>query len=68
MGRLGDQDLTINASGAGLRVCVGGEETTIPLTKESEHEEGTSTSRWNAGRFSEEARSKSPVAAASGAR
>ncbi len=55
VGRLGDQDLSINASGAGLKVCVGGEETTIPLTKEAEHEEAASTSRWNAGRFSEEA-------------
>jgi transposase InsO family protein len=53
VGRLGDQDLTISASGAGLKVRVGGEETTIPLSEEDDHE--TSTTRWDNGRAAAEA-------------
>jgi transposase InsO family protein len=55
VGRLGDQDLTINASGANLKVRVGGEETTIALHKESDHDETTRTSRWSGGRIAQEA-------------
>src|SRR5262249_8833519 len=39
VGRLGDRDLAIAASGAGLKVRVGNEETTIPLGKEAGDEE-----------------------------
>jgi transposase InsO family protein len=45
VGRLGDRDLTISASGTGLKVRVGEEETTIGLIKEGQHEEATSASR-----------------------
>lgn len=53
VGRLGDRELTITANTAGLSVRVGSEETTIPLSKESD-DEGASTTRWNAGRSTEE--------------
>src|SRR5438270_518670 len=56
VGRLGDRDLTISASQTGLKVRVGGEETTIPLSKEIDHhEDGTRVSRWSGGRASQEA-------------
>src|SRR6185503_3148139 len=55
VGRLGDQELTISASGAALKVKVGAEETTIPLSKETDHDEGTRSSRWDARRGAQEA-------------
>jgi transposase InsO family protein len=56
VGRLGDRDLSISASGAQLRVRVGDEETTIPFLKESEHDEHSpKSSRWEGGRGSAEA-------------
>ncbi|HEV2272338.1 MAG TPA: DDE-type integrase/transposase/recombinase [Steroidobacteraceae bacterium] len=46
VGRLGDRDLTISASGAVLKVRVGDEETTIPFSKEPDHEDATKSSRF----------------------
>src|SRR5690606_22401261 len=43
--RLGEHDLAINASGAGLKVRIGADETTIPLSQESEHERLTNRAR-----------------------
>ena len=55
-GRLGDRDLSISASGALLKVRVGDDETMIPFTKESEHEEDlTRATRWQSGREAAEA-------------
>src|SRR6202008_4597315 len=54
VGRIGDRDLTISTSGSSLKVRVGDEETTIPLAKETEHEDQASASRWSSGRTSEE--------------
>src|SRR5882672_4289856 len=55
-GRLGDRDLSISASGALLKVRVGEDETLIPFTKESEHEEDlTRATRWQSGREATEA-------------
>ena len=47
VGRLGDRDLAINATASGVQVRVGEEQTTIPLAKESEDEQATSTTRWS---------------------
>lgn len=55
VGRLGDRDLTISASGAALKVRVGADETTIPFLKEHAHDYGTSTARWQGGRSAAEA-------------
>ena len=49
VGRLGDRELAISASGADLKVRVGDEETTIPMVQEAEHEDGTSIARWHGG-------------------
>lgn len=46
VGRLGDRDLTISASGSVLKVRVGDEETTIPFSKEPDHEDATKSSRF----------------------
>jgi hypothetical protein len=47
VGRLGDRDLSISASGAAIKVRVGDEETMIPWSKESEHEDDSpSSARW----------------------
>jgi transposase InsO family protein len=48
IGRLGDRDLSISASGTALQVRVGDEQTTIPFSQESGHEEHTLSSRWRA--------------------
>jgi len=53
VGRLGDRDLAINASGTGLKVRVGNEETTIAL-REGEHEQARTT-RWIGAKAVEEA-------------
>lgn len=56
VGRLGDRDLSISASGAELKVRVGDEETTIPFLKESDHDEHSpKSSRWAGRRGSAEA-------------
>jgi transposase InsO family protein len=47
VGRLGDRDLSINASGGTLTVRVGEEETTIPFAQENNHEQATSNRRPN---------------------
>jgi len=63
VGRLGDRDLTISASQTGLKVRVGGEETTIPLSKEIDHHEDGPVrprSGWRTRRSS----TRSPAAAA----
>src|SRR6185503_12608801 len=46
VGRLGDRDLSISTSGNAVKVRVGDEETMIPFSKESEHEERPRSSRW----------------------
>ena len=52
VGRLGDLDLSITATGAGISVKLGDVEQQIPLPKEEP--DGTQASRWNAGRSTEE--------------
>jgi transposase InsO family protein len=47
VGRLGDRDLSINASGATLTVRVGEEETTIPFGQENDHEQTIDNRRRN---------------------
>jgi transposase InsO family protein len=66
VGRLGDRDLAINATAEGVHVRVGEEHTTIPLTKEDDHEETASTTRWSGGRAAQEASAPSGAEVAEG--
>lgn len=66
VGRLGDRELSISASGAQLKVRVGDEETTIPFSKESDDEDITSATRWQGGRATAEAPAPSDAEVAEG--